>query len=163
MYEFADQKKVVYVVFAIILLISALIAPVGIFLPIKAMFITPEAIEIGTSSLSLVTGGIGLALLAGVLIALATMENRLKKYGTALALFVFSIIGLTFSLADYYYITSEKFVYNDSFTLAPETYNWTDFEKVEERVTKDNGVTKVNTISFYSVCQFKLDRSTPFR
>lgn len=149
MYEFADQKKVLYIIFAIILLISAFFAPIAIFYPLKAMFITPEAIDIGTSSLSFLTGGIGIAMLAGVFIALATLENRLKKYGTALVLFVLGLIALSFSLTDYYYITSEEFVYNAPLSLTAETYGWADFEKVEERVTKENGVNKVSAISFH--------------
>ena len=112
------------------------------------MFITPEALYIGTSSLSLVTGGIGLALLAFGLITLALLEQRLKKYGLAFVLFIFGMIGLSFSLTDYYYVTSDEFVYNAPFSLASEKFTWSDFEKIEERTVKENGVTKVDSISF---------------
>jgi len=149
MYDFIDQKKIVYITLAVILLISALVAPVAIFYPIKAMFITPDALAIGTSPASLLTGGIGLALLASGLIVLGTVEQRLKKYGSALALFVVGIIGLSFSLTDYYYITSEQFVYNAPLAINSNQYDWTDFEKIEERIIKENGVTRVDSISFY--------------
>lgn len=149
MYDFIDQKKAVYVTFAVILFISALFAPYAIFYPAKAMFITPEAQAIGTSAVSLITGGLGLALLAGGLIVLATVEKRIKKYGIAAAMFLVGVIGLSFSLTDYYYITSEKFVYNAPFSLASETYEWNAFEKVEERTVNENGVMKVDTISFH--------------
>lgn len=149
MYDFVDQKKIVYITVAVILLISALVAPVAVFYPIKAMFITPDAVAIGTSPASLITGGIGLALMAGALIVLATVEQRLKKYGTALALAVLGVLGLSFSLTDYYYITSEQFVYNAPLAVTSDKYEWTDFEKIEERIIKENGVTKVDSISFY--------------
>lgn len=149
MYDLIDQKKMVYITFAVILFISALIAPVAIFYPIKAMFITPDALAIGTSSMSLLTGGIGLALLAGGLIALATLEQRIKKYGLAFVLFIFGISGLIFSLTDYYYITSDGFVYNAPLSISSEKYAWSDFEKVEERIVKDKGTTKVDSLSFH--------------
>ncbi|MFD1029881.1 hypothetical protein [Metaplanococcus flavidus] len=149
MFDFIDQKKVVYITFSVILFISAIIAPIGVFYPIKSMFITPAAYEIGTSSISMITGGIGLALLACGLVVLATMEQRVKKYGAAFILFVVGIAGVSFSLTDYYYITSENFVHNAPFALTSEKYEWTDFEKVEERIIKENGVTKVNAVTFY--------------
>lgn len=149
MYDFIDQKKVVYITFAVILIVSALFAPFAIFYPIKAMFITPAAISLGTSPISLVTGGIGLALLAGGLIVLATMENRMKKYGAALLLFITGLAGVSFSLTDYYYITSENFVLNAPFALTSDKYEWTDFEKVEERIIKENGVTRVDSVKFF--------------
>lgn len=148
MYDLVDQKKVVYITFAVILFISALVAPIAIFYPIKAMFITPEAQYIGTSSLSIVTGGLGLALLAFGLITLALLEQRIKKYGFAFVLFAFGMIALSFSLTDYYYVTSDEFVYNAPFSLASEKFAWSDFEKVEERIVKENGITKVDSISF---------------
>lgn len=149
MYDFVDQKRMVYITFAVILFISALFAPVAIFYPIKAMFITPDALAIGTSSISMVTGGIGLALLAGGLIVLAILEQRLKKYGIAFALFILGVIGLIFSLTDYYYITSEGFVYNAPLAIFSEKYAWSDFEKVEERVVNEKGTTKVDSLSFH--------------
>ena len=149
MYDFIDQKKVVYVTVAVILLISALFAPFAIFYPIKAMFITPSALAIGTSPTSLVTGGIGLALLAGGLIVLATIEQRMKKFGAAFVLFAIGIAGVSFSLTDYYYITPENFVLNAPFDLTSEKYDWTDFEKIEERIIEENGVTRVDSLSFY--------------
>ncbi|HSJ38808.1 MAG TPA: hypothetical protein VK945_11415 [Planococcus sp. (in: firmicutes)] len=149
MYDFIDQKKVIYVTIAVILLISALVAPVAIFYPIKAMFITPAALAIGTSPVSMITGGIGLALLAGGLIVLASVEHRMKKFGAALVLFILGIAGTSFSITDYYYITPENFVHNASFALASEKYEWTDFEKVQERIIKENGVTRVDAVKFY--------------
>lgn len=149
MYDLIDQKKIVYITVAVILLISALVAPVAIFYPIKAMFITPDALSIGTSPVSLVTGGIGLALLAGGLIVLATVEQRLKKYALAAGLFAIGLVGLSFSLTDYYYITQEQFVYNAPLAIASNQYDWTDFEKIEERIIKENGVSRVDSISFY--------------
>lgn len=149
MYDLIDQKKIVYITIAVILLISALVAPVAIFYPIKAMFITPEALSIGTSPVSLITGGIGLALIAAGLIVLATVEQRLKKYASALGLFIAGFVGLSFSLTDYYYITQEQFVYNAPLAISSDQYEWTDFEKVEERIIKENGVTRVDSITFY--------------
>lgn len=149
MYDFIDQKRIVYITFAVILFISALFAPVAFFYPIKTMFITPDALAIGTSSMSLLTGGIGLALMAGGLIVLAMLEPRLKKYGFAFALFVSGIIALSFSLTDYYYITSDGFVYNAPLSITSEKYEWTDFEKVEERIVKENGMTKIDSFSFH--------------
>lgn len=149
MYDFIDQKKIIYITIAVILFVSALFAPFAIFYPIKAMFITPAAIEIGTSPASLVTGGLGLFLLAAGLLVLANVEHRLKRYGAALVLFVVGIIGVSFSLTDYYYITPEEFVRNAPFAFASEAYEWTDFEKVEERIVKENGVTKVDSVEFH--------------
>ncbi|WP_422122696.1 hypothetical protein DHX103_13100 [Planococcus sp. X10-3] len=149
MFDFIDQKKVVYVTFAVILFISAFFAPFAIFYPIKAMFITPAAMEIGTSPISWVTGAIGLSLVAGGLVVLAAMEQPVKKYGAALVLFVTGIAGLSFSLTDYYYITPENFVHNASFALTSEIYEWTDFEKVQEHTVTENGVTKVDAVTFY--------------
>lgn len=149
MFDFIDQKKIIYITFAVILFISALLAPIGIFYPAKSMFITPLAIEIGTSPMSMVTGGIGLALLAIGLIVLATMEQRLKKYAAALVLFVAGIVGVGFSLTDYYYVTPESFVHNASFAFTSETYDWTDFEKVQEVIVKEDGMTKVDSVTLY--------------
>ncbi|WP_203334859.1 hypothetical protein [Planococcus beigongshangi] len=148
MYDFIDQKKIIYITFAVILFVSAFFAPFAIFYPIKAMFITPDSIAIGTSSTSLLTGGIGLALVASGLIVLANVEHRLKKYLSALPLFVIGLIGVSLSLTDYYYVTPDNFVRNAPFAYTSETYEWADFEKVEERIVKENGITRVDSYTF---------------
>lgn len=148
MYDFIDQKRIIYITIAVILFVSAFFAPFAIFYPIKAMFLPPASIAIGTSSTSLLTGGIGLALLAGGLIVLANVEHRLKKYLSAIPLFVIGLIGVSLSLTDYYYVTPESFVLNAPFAFISETYEWTDFEKVEEYTVNDNGVTKVDSYTF---------------
>lgn len=149
MFDLVDQKRMVYITFAVILFISALFAPVAIFYPIKAMFITPEAIAINTSPASLVTGGVGLFLLAAGLIVLANVEKRLMKYGTASLLFIAGAIGISFSLTDYFYVTPEKFVINAPLTFTSEEYEWNEFDKVEENIIKEDGMTKVDSLTFY--------------
>ncbi|WP_033541853.1 hypothetical protein [Planococcus sp. CAU13] len=148
MYDFIDQKKIIYITFAVILFVSAFFAPFAIFYPIKAMFITPAAIAVGTSSTSLLTGGIGLVLLAAGLLVLANVEHRLKRYGSAAPLFIIGLIGVSLSLTDYYYVTPQNFVLNAPFAVTSETYEWNDFEKVEEYIIRENGVTKVDTYIF---------------
>ncbi|CEG23516.1 hypothetical protein BN1080_02494 [Planococcus massiliensis] len=149
MYEFVDQRRIVYITVAIILFISSLIAPTAVFYPIKTVFITPAALYVGTSYLSLITGGIGIALFASGLIALAVFENRLKRYLVSGLLFAFGIVGVALSLADYYYMTEDAFIYNPPLSFSEASYLWEDFEKIEERIGKKDHTTSVESIALY--------------
>ena len=149
MYDFVDQKKIIYITFAIILLISSLFAPVAIFYPLKVIFITPEAIAIGTSYISLITGGIGIALIAAGLFALALIEMRMKKYLIAAVLFVVGSAGMWLSLSDYYYMTTDEFIYNGPFSISSESYKWEDFEKIEERIGKEDNTQTVQSVAIH--------------
>ncbi|MBZ5202424.1 hypothetical protein HU147_14540 [Planomicrobium chinense] len=149
MYDFVDQKRIIYITFAIILLISSLFAPVAIFYPLKVIFITPEALSVGTSYISLITGGLGIALIAAGLFALALIEMRMKKYLAAALLFVAGVAGMLLSLSDYYYMTSDEFIYNGPFSISSQSYEWEDFEKIEERIGKEDNTQSVQSVAMY--------------
>lgn len=149
MYDFVDQRRIVYITFAIILFISSLIAPTAVFYPLKTVFITPAALYVGTSYLSLITGGMGIALVACGLIALAVFENRLKRYLISGILFALGIVGVSLSLSDYYYMTEDEFFYNSPLSFSEESYIWEDFEKVEERIGKKDNTNTVESIALY--------------
>lgn len=149
MYDFIDQKRIIYITFAIILLISSFFVPLAIFYPLKVVFITPEAIAVGTSFISLITGGIGIALIAAGLFALALIEIRMKKYLAAGLLFVAGIAGVWLSLSDYYYMTTEDFTYNGPFSISSQSYKWEDFEKIEERIGKEDNTQAIQSVAMY--------------
>lgn len=149
MYDFVDQKRVVYITLAIILLISAVIAPVAIFYPLKAAFITPSAEAIGTSYVSMITGGAGIALLAVGLIILAILEMRLKKYLLSGVMFLAGIFGIALSLGDYYYMTKDHFTYNAPFSFEQQNFEWQDFEKIEEYIGTKDGVNSLESVILY--------------
>lgn len=148
MYDFIDQKKAVYITFAVILLICAAVVPAAVFFPLKAMFlIAPAALEIGTSYISLFTGGIGLALIAAGLIALAVFEVRTKRYLVSGLLFLTGALGIAFSLTDYYYMTDEEFTYNAPFSFSENSYGWDDFVRIEERIGKKDNTNSIESVS----------------
>ncbi|WKA59627.1 hypothetical protein QWY16_05725 [Planococcus shenhongbingii] len=149
MYDFADQKRIVYIAFAIILLISSAVAPVAVFYPVKVIFITPAATAVGTSFVSLITGGLGLALIAAGFFALALLENRMKRYLAAGLLFAVGILGVLLSLSDYYYVTPDGFTYNGPFSISSQSYQWEDFEKIEERIGTQDNTRSVQSIALY--------------
>lgn len=150
MYDFIDQKKVVMVTFAVILAISALIAPAALFYPIKAMFITPLATHIGTNFISLITGSVGLLLIAAALIVLVVIDSKAKRYSLAAVLVVVGVLGTALSLSDYYYMTSEKFVYNGPWEFTEHTYTWDDFDRIEEHVAIEGGTRKTQAIALFT-------------
>lgn len=149
MYDFIDQRKVLLITFAVIFAISALIAPSALFYPAKAMFITPLATHIGTTFVSLITGGIGLLLIAGGLIAIALMERSVKKYSAVALLFAVGLLGTALSLTDYYYMTDQEFVYNGPWEFTHHSYTWDDFEKIEEHVVVEGNSRTVQSVALY--------------
>ena len=149
MYDFVDQKRIIYITFAIILLISSVLAPLAMFYPLKVIFITPEATAVGTSYISLITGGFGIALIAAGLFALALIDIRMKKYLAAGLLFAAGIGGVLLSLSDYYYMTTDEFTYNGPFSISSQSYKWEDFEKIEERIGKEDNTQTVQSIAMY--------------
>lgn len=146
MNDFVDQQKAVNIAIALIITILAFIVPAAIIYPAKSSFITTQAEEIGTSPLALLTGGIGLLALAGIFVTLAVIEKRLKKWLVLIILAVITFTGLALSMKDYYYMTPEHFVLNESFSLNAKVYEWDDFESVEEVITKVDGTTAVEKI-----------------
>ena len=75
MYDIFDQKKVIIISLSIISFIMAFLGPTIFFYPIKISFITRRAEEIGTSPLSMVTGGVAFLLLAIMFLLLARIEK----------------------------------------------------------------------------------------
>ena len=146
MQDFVEQHKVINFAIAIILMILAFIVPAAVIYPAKSSFITPQAEEIGTSALALLTGGIGLLALAGVFLTLAVTEKKLKKGSFVVVLSIVAFIGLSFSIKDYYYITPDHFALNEPFSYTTQIYEWDDFESVEEFITKIDGTTAVEKV-----------------
>lgn len=147
MIDFVDQRKVIHLAFAIILTILAFLAPAAILYPLKPGFITREAIGVGTSSWSLITGGIGFLAFALLFYTLATVERkRIKGLIFSLCL-VIGCIGLILSVRDYYYATPRAFIYNGPFNFTSTVYEWTDFERIEEKLTKVDGIKQVESIT----------------
>ncbi|MHA6259072.1 hypothetical protein ACXYMX_04055 [Sporosarcina sp. CAU 1771] len=147
MYDFVDQRKVVNLSIAIILFIMAFITPAAIIYPIKSGYITKDAIEIGTTSWALLTGGLGITALAFIFIAFAVLENKKTKVFLALTLGILAVLGISFSAKDYYYITPNYFASNGPFTFETKVYEWDEFELVEEQLSKVDGTTFVENVN----------------
>lgn len=144
--SFIDQKKGLHISIAIILAIVAFIIPAAIIFPAKSSFITTRAQEIGTSQWALLTGGIGILALAVMFVVFAVVEKKGKKRLLTLILAVIAFIGLSFSIKDYYYLTPNHFALNEPFAYETQIYEWTDFESVEEVLTKVDGTTAVGKV-----------------
>lgn len=148
MIDFVDQRKVIHLSFAIILTILAFIAPAAILYPLKPGFITREAIGVGTSGWSLITGGIGFLTFAILFFTSATVERKRIKALVFSFCIVIGCVGILLSVRDYYYATPRAFIYNAPFSFASTVYEWTDFERVEEKLSTMNGVKQVEHVSF---------------
>lgn len=149
MVDFYDQKKIILVTFGIILLISALFVPAAVFYPAKVVTITPEAEIVGTSFWSLVLGGAGIVLIAASLFIAALIERPLKSWLLAGAVAVIGLVSIAFSLGDYYYMTRDSFTYNPPLSFNSSTYTWEEFERVEERLHKEDGTSSIESVAYY--------------
>ena len=145
MVDFVDQRKVVCVSIAIILFVLAFLAPAAIIYPIKIGFIT-GALFIGTTQWAILTGGVGIMALATIFLAIAISKNTKVTGGVAILLSTVAAVGLMLSIKDYYYVTDNHFVSNGPFSFEEKVYEWDDFESVEERLSKENGITFVETV-----------------
>ncbi|MCW1927426.1 hypothetical protein [Bhargavaea beijingensis] len=148
LYDVVDQRRVISFTIAIILFILAFLGPAAILLPLKTGFITREAQLIGTSGWSLITGGVGFLALAAVFVLFAAMEDKMKKWTISFVLFAIGVAGILLTLKDYYYYTSEHFVFNGPFTLTSQAYEWTDFESVNENLSKKGSTLFVQSLEF---------------
>ncbi|WP_211653663.1 hypothetical protein [Planococcus alpniumensis] len=149
MADFYDQKKIILVTFGIILLISALFFPAAVFYPAKVVTITPEAEIVGTSFWSLVLGGVGIVLLAAALFIAALIEQPLKSWLLSGAVAIIGFVSIAFSLGDYYYMTRDSFTYNPPLSFNSSTYTWEEFERVEERLHKEDGTNSIESVAYY--------------
>lgn len=149
MADFYDQKKIILIAFGIILLLSAVFVPAAVFYPAKVVSITPEAEIVGTSVWSLVLGGGGMALLAAALFIAAIVEKSLKAWLLSVAAAAIGLMAIALSLGDYYYMTSDRFTYNPPMSFASSTYEWGDFDRIEERLHQENGASAIESIAYY--------------
>ncbi|SIT90752.1 hypothetical protein [Edaphobacillus lindanitolerans] len=148
MYDFVDQKRVVSFTLAVIFFILAIFGPAALLLPFKNGFITREAQAIGTSGWSLITGGVGLLAVSGIFMVFATVEKTSRKVILTLVLLLVAVLGIVLSSKDYYYYTPERFVISPPFSLTSHTYEWDDFEQVDENLTKEGGTLTVKSVDF---------------
>lgn len=142
-----DQKKGIILSLAIISFVMAFIAPAAIFYPLKAGFITMRNDGIGTSAWAILTGGVGLILLAILFLVMAYVRRPVLKWVLVIGLFIFSTAGILLSIRDYYYITKEEFVISGPFTLAETKYVWSDFSKYEEEARHVNGTLTIEKVT----------------
>ncbi|WP_434402130.1 hypothetical protein M1Q06_05490 [Planococcus sp. 11815] len=149
MVDFYDQKKIILVTFGIILLISALFVPAAVFYPAKVVTITPEAEIVGTSFWSLVLGGAGIVLLAISLFIAALIEQPVKSWLLSGAVAIIGLVSIAFSLGDYYYMTRDSFTYNPPLSFNSSTYTWEEFERIEERLQKQDGTNSIESVAYY--------------
>lgn len=149
MADFYDQKKIILVTFGIILLISALFVPAAVFYPAKVVTITPEAEIVGTSFWSLLFGSAGMVLLAATLFMAALIEQRMKAWLLSAATAALGLVSIAFSLGDYYYMTTDGFTYNPPLSFNSSTYTWEEFERVEERLHKEDGTSSIESVAYY--------------
>ncbi len=146
MTDFVDQHRVVNISIAIILFILAFIIPAAIIYPLKPSFITLEALEIGTTHWSLITGAVGIIALACIFLVFAIMEKKIRKFFLTIAFGLLAFIGVYLSVKDYYYVTPNYFASNGPFSFETKIYEWDDFESVEEVLVKTDGTTLVDTV-----------------
>lgn len=149
MVDFYDQKKIVLVTFGVILLISAVFVPAAVFYPAKVISITPDAEIVGMSFWALILGGGGIAFLAAALFIPALVDGALKTWLLSLLVGALGLVSIAFSLGDYYYITRDSFTYNPPLAFESSSYQWDEFERVEERLVSEGGVNSLASVTYY--------------
>ncbi|MGM0899318.1 MAG: hypothetical protein ACQEV0_15520 [Bacillota bacterium] len=149
MVDFYDQKKIILVTFSVILLISSLFVPTAVFYPAKVISITPAAEIVGMSFWSLILGGAGIVLLAIALFIPALIERPLKSWLLAGAVSLIGFAAIALSLGDYYYITQDGFTYNPPLAFESSTYTWGEFDRIEERLNKEDGTNSIGSVAYY--------------
>lgn len=90
-----------------------------------------------------------MVLLAASLFIAALIERPLKSWLLSGAVAVIGLVSIAFSIGDYYYVTRDSFTYNPPLSFNSSTYTWEEFERVEERLQKQNGTNSIESVAYY--------------
>lgn len=90
-----------------------------------------------------------MVLLAASLFIAALIERPLKSWLLSGAVAVIGLVSIAFSIGDYYYVTRDSFTYNPPLSFSSSTYTWEEFERVEERLQKQNGTNSIESVAYY--------------
>lgn len=92
------------------------------------------------------TGFIGILALGVVFLLFAIVEQKAKKVILTIVFSIIAVVGISLSIKDYYYITSDYLAINDAFSYTTKFYEWNDFERIEEITGTKNGVKEIEQI-----------------